>query len=94
MTEPLDEMHVSGGPLMCPHCGSLGPVDPETGLVPTHDWPKPMRQVCPGSGQKPRNAESDRRPLWNGQPNPWPLTEAEQLDLRPISGEHAVTPPE
>lgn len=57
---------------MCPHCGwkyDPGAVPREGGisaydLVPTHDWPQPCRQVCPGSRQTPRNAESDRRPLW------------------------------
>jgi hypothetical protein len=52
---------------MCPHCGKLVKTAP---LVPTHDWPATIRQVCPGSGQIPRCAESDARPLWNGEPNP------------------------
>jgi len=52
---------------MCPHCGELfSPCD----LIPTHNWPKPTRQVCPGSGQIPRDPISDGRPLWNGKPNP------------------------
>lgn len=56
--------------MMCPHCGTLVDLDKDSGLVPTHDWPLPTRQVCPGSGQIPRYSLSDRRPLWNGQPNP------------------------
>ena len=59
--------------LMCPHCGWQ--YDPQKfskpgddgrpfALVPTHDFPKPARQVCPGTEQHPRNPESDRRPLW------------------------------
>jgi hypothetical protein len=52
--------------LMCPHCGKL--VRPGT-LVPVHDWPILCRQMCPGSGQIPRNPESDARPLWNGERN-------------------------
>lgn len=54
---------------MCPHCGQIVLVGPDT-LTEYHDWPIPTRQVCPGSKQNPRCAESDRRPLWNGQPNP------------------------
>jgi hypothetical protein len=56
---------------MCPFCGAL--FQP-TGarLIPDHkielertdEW-----QPCPGSGQHPRNPESDRRPLWDGTPN-------------------------
>lgn len=52
---------------MCPHCGEE--VRLRHSLTATHDWPKPTRQVCPGSGQNPRCAESDARPLWNGEPN-------------------------
>lgn len=58
MTEPTG---------MCPHCGEE--VSTKDGLTAYHDWPKPTRQVCPGSRQNPRCAESDGRPLWNGQPN-------------------------
>jgi hypothetical protein len=54
--------------LMCPHCGKL--VTTPGGLTATHDYPPPMRQVCPGSRQNPRNPEGDRRVLWNGEPNP------------------------
>jgi hypothetical protein len=36
----------------CSHCGK--PVNKDAdGLTPYHDWPKPTRQVCPGSKQKP-----------------------------------------
>ena len=52
-------------PMMCPHCGerfAYGQL--QASLIPTHDWPKPCRQVCPGSQQAPRNALSDKRPLW------------------------------
>jgi len=59
---------------MCPHCGKRfgpgeSPTDPSR-LVPTHDYPAHTRQVCPGSGQKPRNALTDHRPLRNGKLNP------------------------
>lgn len=53
---------------MCPHCGALVAVP--DGLTATHDDPAPTRAVCPGSRQNPRNPQSDRRPLWNGDPNP------------------------
>jgi hypothetical protein len=54
--------------MMCPHCGDLYDVGRDS-LVPYHNWPKPLRQVCPGSKQIPRCAESDARPLWNGERN-------------------------
>lgn len=53
---------------MCPHCGTIVRVG--GGLTVTHDWPPFTRQVCPGSGENPRCAASDGRPLWNGKPNP------------------------
>lgn len=53
---------------MCPHCGQLFTEHCEQ--IPTHDYPPLCRSVCPGSGQHPRNPSSDRRPLWNGLPNP------------------------
>lgn len=48
----------------CPFCG--GCYDPATVpdgylLVPLHDY---AGAVCLGSEQHPRNALSDRRPLW------------------------------
>lgn len=66
MTDRLAETGPTG---MCPHCGeevSLGVID---GLTAFHDYPKFTRQVCPGSKQNHRNAKSDARPLWNGEPN-------------------------
>lgn len=55
---------------MCPHCGRLFTQLVKGRLIPTHDHPPPCRAVCPGSGQNPRNSETDRRPLWSGQSNP------------------------
>ena len=52
---------------MCPHCGSIIVI--RDSLIGTHDYPPFTRQVCPGSQQNPRCAESDGRPLWNGEPN-------------------------
>lgn len=62
--------------LMCPHCGwKYDPADKRWGtkqlpheLVPTHDFPRMCRAVCPGSQQHPRNPETDRRPLWKDLP--------------------------
>lgn len=57
--------------LKCPHCGMtyrredvpwhLRSVD---NLVPEH-FTANHPERCPGSWQAPRNAESDRRPLWS-----------------------------
>lgn len=52
---------------MCPHCGEE--VEVKGDLTAYHDYPKPLRIICPGSMQYPRCAESDARPLWNGKPN-------------------------
>lgn len=66
---------------MCPHCGEILKMTGE--LTPTHDWPKLMRQVCPGSQQNPRNAESDGRPLWNGESNPHFYRNQPEYDANP-----------
>lgn len=34
--------------VQCIHCGETLELD-EDGAIPYHDWPKPTRQVCPGS---------------------------------------------
>lgn len=52
-------------PFMCPWCG--GKYDPATVAdgytsVPRHDH---EGIVCQGSDQAPRNAVTDRRPLWS-----------------------------
>lgn len=55
---------------MCPYCGRL--VRTRHGLTYSHHLADPAPgdpAVCPGSEQTPRCPESDRRPLWNGQPN-------------------------
>ena len=46
---------------MCPHCGWK--YEGRGGLVPIHFTANPGGR-CQGSGQVPRNAESDKRPLW------------------------------
>ncbi len=59
--------------LQCPHCGwrytpqqhgknTLGVSAFEH--VPDHLDGGTVFRKCDGSGQRPRNAESDRRPLW------------------------------
>ena len=52
--------------LMCPHCGWQYAVlyDINTRLVPDHKLDPLLLGDCPGSGQNPRNPDSDRRPLW------------------------------
>jgi hypothetical protein len=47
---------------MCPHCGEVFVMEKASHLIPVHDFPNPS--LCPGSGQYPRNPESDKRPLW------------------------------
>jgi hypothetical protein len=54
--------------LKCPHCGKHFSQEECKPLTPTHNWPKITRQVCPGSQQQPRNAETDHRPLWKDLP--------------------------
>ena len=53
--------------MKCPHRGREYSDRACRPLIPTHDYPKLARQVCPGSGQQPRNAESDMRPLWKDE---------------------------
>lgn len=42
---------------MCPHCDEE--VEVRNTLTVTHDYPKPFRKVCPGSGQHPRCARPE-----------------------------------
>jgi len=51
----------------CPHCGQLfAHAEMRETLIPTHDYPRPCRSVCPGSKQIPRDV-NDRRPLWKDE---------------------------
>lgn len=50
---------------MCPHCGEIFSRTQRT-LIPTHG--KLGERVCPGSGQIPRNPDSDKRLLWKDLP--------------------------
>jgi hypothetical protein len=53
----------------CPHCGEVFPANRcRDSLIPTHDFPRPCRAVCPGSRQTPRGM-ADRRPLWKDDPD-------------------------
>jgi len=42
----------------CPHCGEEFSAT-TGGKIITHDWPRPCRQVCPGSGQLPKQTAAD-----------------------------------
>lgn len=55
--------------VMCPSCGHLFTNTSLTRLIPIH-VAEGDSGICAGSEQIPRCAESDRRPLWNGRPNP------------------------
>ncbi len=62
---------------MCPQCGklfgrlkgSLIPVHPDLRPIDPAAFTISSSSSCPGSEQNPRNPLSDRRPLWNGEPN-------------------------
>lgn len=49
----------------CPHCGEKF-TSLKDGKIPTHDFPKPCRSVCPGSGEDPKHREDT--PLWKDAP--------------------------
>ncbi len=49
----------------CPHCGEQF-TKLKDGKIPTHDFPRPCRAVCRGSGQQPK-AHADT-PLWKDDP--------------------------
>lgn len=51
---------------ICPNCGEQFS-KLKDGAIPTHDFPKPCRSVCKGSGAQPRG-EKDDRPLWKDKP--------------------------
>lgn len=51
--------------LKCPHCGKLFHPHRCRPLTPKHST---AGVACPGSEQQPRNAETDRRPLWKDDP--------------------------
>lgn len=57
--------------LKCPYCGWEYEDHVESlhiRLVPTHDFPKPCRAICPGSSRVPRDAKTDTRPLLKDEP--------------------------
>ena len=60
-------------PMKCPHCGKVYK-NLRTPLIPEHTSDNLYVQpsigvwiICPGSGQYPRNALSDKRPLWKDE---------------------------
>jgi len=83
----------------CPHCGwTYDPAVSGHGLVPWHqvrnddpgsehvvDRAKGIARPCPGYQQVPRNAESDRRPLWSEEKPPRCLYCSKVLDFTPSS---------
>lgn len=50
---------------MCPNCGEKF-TSLKDGKIPTHDFPKPCRSVCRGSGQPPKH--NSGTPLWKDDP--------------------------
>jgi endogenous inhibitor of DNA gyrase (YacG/DUF329 family) len=51
---------------LCPHCGQAF-TKLKDGKIPTHDYPKPCRVVCRGSGENPKSREDT--PLWKDDPS-------------------------
>lgn len=49
----------------CPNCGEKF-TRLRDGKIPTHDFPKPCRSVCRGSGREPK--ASKETPLWKDDP--------------------------
>lgn len=49
----------------CPHCGEKF-TSLKDGKIPTHDFPRPCRSVCRGSGNQPK--QHDDTPLWKDSP--------------------------
>ena len=49
---------------MCPHCGHVPAWLYLFRFIPEHTY---LGRKCPGSGQYPRNCETDRRPLWKDE---------------------------
>lgn len=48
----------------CPNCGEEF-AKLNKCQIPTHDYPRPCRSVCPGSGQHPRRRDAN---LWKDDP--------------------------
>jgi hypothetical protein len=65
--------------MKCPHCGREYSAKACKPLVPKHGLCAERITVCPGSGQVPRNAETDRRPLWKDEPRNYSHDEGELL---------------
>ena len=77
-------------PIECSYCGEL--LQQKNGVVPHHDFPKPCRMLCRGSGNPPREANE---PLWKdvdavlSRAREW--ADAMRCDAEaPFAGERAV----
>ncbi len=54
--------------MKCPHCGREYSARACRPLIPSHEIHGPLVNMrCPGSGQTPRNAASDKRILWKDE---------------------------
>lgn len=65
----------------CPHCGEQF-TKLKDGKIPTHDFPRPCRSVCRGSGQEPKQHADT--PLWKDDPaqEAKDFYEAARMELR------------
>jgi uncharacterized Zn-finger protein len=65
----------------CPLCGERFE-KLKDGKIPTHDFPKPCRAVCRGTGQQPKAHEAT--PLWKDDPQQEErdFVEAARLELK------------
>ena len=68
-------MKTKRSPMKCPHCGKVYK-NLRSSLIPYHNFVSAVAlesgvteelPICPGSGQYPRNAASDKRPLWKDE---------------------------
>src|SRR5690242_7707777 len=60
-----DQMTVETKTATCPNCGE-GFTKLKDGKIPTHDFPKPCRSVCRGTGEPPKAKPGT--PLWKDDP--------------------------
>jgi hypothetical protein len=65
----------------CPHCGEQF-TRLKDGKIPTHDFPRPCRSVCRGSGEQPKQHKDT--PLWKDDPDQQArdFFEAVRMELR------------
>jgi hypothetical protein len=66
LPEKKGEKMLKGNPVAtCRHCGE-GFTKLKDGKIVSHDYPKPCRSVCRGSGHPPK--EKSESPLWKDDP--------------------------